>query len=60
MLDEILVIRESLPKPEFIQGEIDYPEMIKADFKKAITIIGLSLLTTIVVATSIFLLAFFF
>ncbi|MBN1328261.1 MAG: hypothetical protein JXA54_02195 [Candidatus Heimdallarchaeota archaeon] len=50
----------SLPKPELIQGDIDYPEMIKADFKKAITIIGLSLLTTLIVTTGIFLLAYFF
>ncbi len=50
----------NLPKPELIQGEIDYPEMIKADFKKAVTIITLSLVTTIIITTGIFLLAFFF
>ena len=37
-----------LPKPELIEGEIDFPEMIKADFRKATLIIALSVLTTII------------
>lgn len=48
-----------LPKPELIQGEVDFPEMIKADFRKAVLIIGLSVLTTAVITVGFFLLFFF-
>jgi hypothetical protein len=48
-----------LPKPEFIQGEIDYPEMIKKDFRKALLIITLSLLSTIVATAAVWALLFF-
>jgi len=37
---------KDIPKPEIIEGEIDFPEMIKADFRKALIIIGLTLLAT--------------
>jgi hypothetical protein len=42
-----------LPKPEFIEGEIDYPEMIKKDFRKAMLIITLTVLTTIFVTVGV-------
>jgi hypothetical protein len=43
----------SLPKPEFIEGEIDYPEMIKKDFRKAMLILTLSVITALVVSTGV-------
>lgn len=50
----------SLPKPEFIQGDIDYPEMIKQDFRKAMLIIGLAALGSLILTAGIWLLYFFF
>ena len=38
-----------LPKPELIEGQIDFPEMIKKDFRKALLIVGLTLLTTLII-----------
>jgi len=49
----------SLPKPEFIEGDIDYPEMINKDFRKAIMIISLSVITALVFTGGLFALAFF-
>lgn len=37
-----------LPKPELIEGEVDFPEMIKADFRKALLIIMLTVVTTLI------------
>ncbi|MBY8993791.1 MAG: hypothetical protein KGD59_04520 [Candidatus Heimdallarchaeota archaeon] len=48
-----------LPKAELIQGNIDYPEMIKQDFRKALLIIGLTVLSTLVVTTGLFVMAWF-
>ncbi|MBK5113626.1 MAG: hypothetical protein JJE41_08340 [Candidatus Heimdallarchaeota archaeon] len=48
-----------LPKAELIQGDIDYPEMIKQDFRKALLIIGLTVLSTLVVTTGLFVMAWF-
>jgi hypothetical protein len=50
----------SLPKAELIQGKIDYPEMIKNDFKKAMLILGLSLLTSLVFIAGLFALFYYF
>ena len=51
--------KSSLPTPEFIEGEIDFPEMIKQDFRKAVLIISLSVVTALVVTGGLFILAFF-
>ena len=48
-----------LPKPELLEGEIDYPEMIKKDFRKAILILILTTLSTIVLVGALWALAFF-
>jgi hypothetical protein len=48
-----------LPKAEFIHGEIDYPEMIKQDFRKALLIILLSVFSTLAVTAGLFVLAWF-
>lgn len=48
-----------MEKPEIIEGEIDFLEMIKADFWKALLIIGLIFLAT-VITTAGLLLAFLF
>ena len=52
-------IKFDLPKPEFIEGEIDFPEMIKQDFRKALTIVGISGLTAIITTAVIWALLFF-
>ncbi|MHA1155430.1 MAG: hypothetical protein ACTSQK_04920 [Candidatus Heimdallarchaeota archaeon] len=49
----------SLPKPELIEGEIDFPEMIKQDFRKAVLIIGLSMMSGLVITGALFVLAWF-
>ena len=51
--------KTKLPKAEYLQGDIDFPEMIRADFRKAILINALTLSLTIVVTGGLFLLAFF-
>ena len=51
--------KNSLPQPEFIEGEIDFPEMIKQDFRKAVLIISLSAITALIVTGGLFALAFF-
>jgi len=48
-----------LPKPELIEGEIDYTEMIKKDYRKATLIILLTILATGIVTVGLFLLFFF-
>jgi len=48
-----------LPKAEFIHGEIDYPEMIKQDFRKAFRIIVLSSISTIAIVAGLFVMAWF-
>ncbi|HUU77988.1 MAG TPA: hypothetical protein VMX55_06545 [candidate division Zixibacteria bacterium] len=48
-----------LPKPEFIEGEIDFPEMIKQDFRKAMLIVALSGITSIIVSAIIWAILFF-
>jgi len=48
-----------IEKPEIIEGEIDFPEMIKADFRKALLIIGLTFLATMITTAGL-LLAFLF
>ena len=48
-----------LPKAELMEGEIDYPEMIKRDFRKAILIISLATISTIVVTAGLFVMAWF-
>ncbi len=48
-----------LPKPEFIQGEIDYPEMIKQDYRKALLIIFLSTISTVAIVVGLFVMDFF-
>ena len=45
-----------LPKPEFIAGDIDYPEMIKKDFRKALMILVLAILSTAVIITGFYFL----
>jgi hypothetical protein len=42
-----------LPKPEFIQGEIDYPEMIRKDFRKALLIILLSMISSVILTIGV-------
>ena len=49
----------SLPKPEFISGEIDYPEMIKRDFREAMLILGLSAILALVFVAGLFTLFYF-
>ncbi len=49
----------SLPKPELIEGEINFPEMIKQDFRKAILIISLSMISGLLVTGALFALAYF-
>lgn len=49
----------TLPKPELIQGEIDFPEMIKKDFRKALSIVLLSVFTTLVVVAGLWVLLYF-
>ena len=49
----------SLPKPELIEGDINFPEMIKQDFRKAILIISLSMISGILVTGALFALAYF-
>ena len=48
-----------LPKPEFIEGDIDFPEMIKQDFRKAILILSLTLISALVFTGGFFALAYF-
>ena len=48
-----------LPKAELIQGEIDYPEMIKQDFRKAVLIIFLTTLSSLVITAGLFVMAWF-
>jgi hypothetical protein len=48
-----------LPKAELLEGEIDYPEMIKRDYRKSLLIIGLAVLSTLVVTVGLFVMAFF-
>jgi hypothetical protein len=48
-----------LPEVELIQGEVDYPEMIKADFKKAMTIMILSTIGSIILTVGIWALVHF-
>ena len=48
-----------LPKAEFIQGEIDFPEMIQKDFRKALAIVISSIITTIFVTAGIWALYYF-
>ncbi|MEA2069795.1 MAG: hypothetical protein U9O98_00740 [Asgard group archaeon] len=48
-----------LPKPEFIEGEIDFPEMIRKDYRKALTIIALTLITTLIVTGGLWAIAYF-
>lgn len=50
----------TLPQPEFIEGEIDFPEMIKQDFRKAIMILSLSVITALIFTGGLFALAYFF
>ena len=42
-----------LPEVELIQGEVDFPEMIQADFKKALIIMGLSMLATAIITVGL-------
>ena len=49
----------TLPKAEFLEGEIDYPEMIKRDYRKALLIIFLSTISTVAIVAGLFVLAFF-
>jgi hypothetical protein len=51
--------KSPLPKAEFIQGEIDYPEMINKDFRKAVTIVLLTILSTLIFVGGVFAIAFF-
>jgi len=53
------MLQLKLPKPEFLEGEIDYPEMIKRDYRKALLIIFLSTISTVAIAAGLFVLAFF-
>ncbi|NPE08184.1 MAG: hypothetical protein GNW80_07880 [Asgard group archaeon] len=48
-----------LPKAEFIHGEIDYPEMIKRDYRKALLVIFLATISTVAIVAGLFVLAFF-
>ena len=48
-----------MEKPEIIEGEIDFPEMIKADFRKALVIIGLTLLATMITTAGLLLIFLF-
>ncbi|MBD3192786.1 MAG: hypothetical protein GF308_19255 [Candidatus Heimdallarchaeota archaeon] len=50
---------DKLPRAEYLRGEIDFPEMIRADYRKAILIHLLSAIATILVTGGLFLLAFF-
>lgn len=49
----------SLPKPELIEGEVNFPEMIKQDFRKAVLIISLSMISGLIVTGALFVLAYF-
>ena len=48
-----------LPEVELIQGEVDFPEMIKADFKKALLIMGLSTIATAIFTVAMWALVHF-
>ena len=48
-----------LPEVELIQGEVDYPEMIKADFRKAMIIMGLSIISTLLLTVGLWALVHF-
>ncbi|MGC9779865.1 MAG: hypothetical protein HZR80_11530 [Candidatus Heimdallarchaeota archaeon] len=48
-----------LPKPELFEGEVDFPEMIKKDFHKAVLILSLTALSTIILVGALWALAFF-
>lgn len=48
-----------LPEVELIQGEVDFPEMIKADFRKALIIMGLSVLCTAVLTVGLWAIVYF-
>lgn len=48
-----------LPKPEFIEGEIDYPEMIKKDLRKAMLIMGLSAISSMILTAIVWALLYF-
>ena len=48
-----------LPEVELIQGDVDYPEMIKADFKKAMLIMGLSIIATAIFTVGMWALVYF-
>ena len=53
------ITKSKLPKPELFEGEVDFPEMIKKDFRKAVLIISLTALSTIVLVGALWALAFF-
>ncbi|MHA1125294.1 MAG: hypothetical protein ACTSO7_06255 [Candidatus Heimdallarchaeota archaeon] len=42
-----------LPEAEFIVGEVDFPEMIKADFRKAMLIMGLTTISTAIITVGL-------
>ncbi|MHA1740216.1 MAG: hypothetical protein ACTSXA_15740 [Candidatus Heimdallarchaeota archaeon] len=48
-----------LPEAELIQGEVDFPEMIKADFRKAMTIMGLATIATAIFTVALWALVYF-
>jgi hypothetical protein len=48
-----------LPEAELIAGEVDFPEMIKADFRKALTIMGLATLATAIFTVALWALVHF-
>ncbi len=49
----------NLPEVELIQGEVDFPEMIKADFRKAMTIMGLAIIATAIFTVAMWALVHF-
>lgn len=60
-MEELLSLSQTdkLPKAEYLKGEIDFPEMIRADYRKAILVHLLSATATLLVTGGLFLLAFF-
>ncbi|MHA1243883.1 MAG: hypothetical protein ACTSP7_04825 [Candidatus Heimdallarchaeota archaeon] len=47
-----------LPEAELIQGEVDFPGMIKADFRKAMTIMGLATIATAIFTVALWALVY--
>lgn len=49
-----------LPQAEYVAGNVDYPEMVKKDFRKAVMILMLTGLSTAVIVAGLYFILLYF